>query len=67
MNQHIDRYDIGVILPSIDPPAIASVMNRLTRPDAKISQWKENLIFAAGELTWDREQSELLTAIDHAF
>lgn len=62
----IDRYDIGILLPAIDPSSIASAMNQLAADDARISKWKENLIFASGELTWDREQSELLAAIQDA-
>jgi hypothetical protein len=54
------RPGLGVTLPSLDPMAIAEVINALDRET--IDRYKRNALAAARELCWERESERLLTA-----
>ena len=62
----IDGYKIGVIIPSHEPQAIASVLNKVIQDAATNAIWKENLKKAAVELTWDSEREVLLSVFQNA-
>jgi glycosyltransferase involved in cell wall biosynthesis len=56
----VREYGLGVTLPSLDPAAIAAVINALDRET--IDGYKRNALKAARELCWERESERMLSA-----
>lgn len=56
----VRRYDLGVLIPSVDPAAIANAINGLTRET--IDAFKRNALKAASELCWEKESVRMLAA-----
>ena len=60
MARLVREYELGVTLPSLDPAAIAAVINALDRET--IDRYKRNALAAARELCWEQESKRLLDA-----
>lgn len=60
MARLVREYGLGVTLPSLEPAAIAAVINALDRET--IDRYKRNARAAASELCWERESERLLDA-----
>ena len=56
----ITHYDIGVFIDNHEPKTIAATIQKALNDEKKLSQWKNNLIFAAQELCWENEEEVLL-------
>ncbi len=55
----IQHYDIGVILPNVEPATIAQAVNELLNNTEKLQQMKHNALRASEELCWENEQISL--------
>jgi glycosyltransferase involved in cell wall biosynthesis len=56
----VRQYDLGVLIASIDPEAIAAAINSLGRE--RIDAFKRNALNAARELCWEKEAERMLYA-----
>jgi glycosyltransferase involved in cell wall biosynthesis len=56
----INQYEIGVITPDHSPEEIKKSLLALWDNDSRFSQYKENTIKAAAELTWEKEVEILI-------
>lgn len=55
----IDRYNVGICIHAVSPEQIAGAVMDIFRNPDQYQRWKENTVFAAEELTWEREKKEL--------
>ncbi|HVH77433.1 MAG TPA: glycosyltransferase [Stellaceae bacterium] len=62
MAELVRRYGLGVLIPDLDPAAIADTINALGRD--QIDAFKRNSLRAARELCWEEESERLLQAYD---
>jgi glycosyltransferase involved in cell wall biosynthesis len=60
----VRKYDLGVLIPRVDPLAIADAINSLDR--VKIDAFKRNALVAARELCWEQEAEAMLDAYQEA-
>jgi glycosyltransferase involved in cell wall biosynthesis len=60
MARLVNAYELGVLVPRVDPGAIAAAVNSLDRE--RIDRCKQNALAAARELCWEREAAELIGA-----
>ena len=60
MARLVRQHRLGVLVPSLDPAAIAAAINALDRE--RIDACKLNALAAAGELCWERESTRLIEA-----
>jgi len=51
----IEQYGIGYFVPSHQPRQIADKVNKIIKNSKQLNIWKRNLIFAANDLTWEKE------------
>lgn len=58
----LKRYDLGVLVPGLQPGAIAEAINGLTRE--RIEACKAHALAAAAELNWEVEQHVMLDLFD---
>ncbi len=54
------EYELGVLIPTVEPAAIAAAINGLDRE--RIDAYKRNALAAARELCWEREFKRLVSA-----
>ena len=55
------EYGVGEVLKSFDPFNIATQIEAMLTNEAKSAEWKENLINAAKELCWEKEENKLIS------
>lgn len=55
----ISKYNIGTTINTHDPKHIAEKIENALNSEKQINIWKENLKFAAEELSWDKEKDVL--------
>lgn len=55
----IEKYNIGDFIPSHKPEEIAEKVNQILADQALIQKWKNNITFAAENLTWQNEEKVL--------
>jgi glycosyltransferase involved in cell wall biosynthesis len=60
MARIVRQYDLGVLIASVDPAAIAAAIGRLDRD--RIDRYKRRALAAARELCWERESQRLVDA-----
>jgi glycosyltransferase involved in cell wall biosynthesis len=60
MARLVRQYRLGVLIPSLEPAAIAAAINGLDRE--RIDAWKRNALAAAEELCWERESARMVEA-----
>lgn len=63
----VETYDIGLIAPDHNPEKLALLMHQLLFDDALRAGWSENLLVAAKELCWEKEQHMLAGVIQNIF
>jgi len=59
MTAIVEQYNIGDITPSLDPKILAEKIQDGLFNAQKRTNWKENLIVASRELTWEKEEKVL--------
>ena len=64
MAQLVRQYELGVLIPTVDPGAIAATIGRLDRQC--IDHHKRRALAAARELCWERESQRLVGAYSAA-
>jgi glycosyltransferase involved in cell wall biosynthesis len=52
----ISKYNIGTTIDSHDPKHMAGKIEKVLNDEKQFSIWKENLKFAAEDLSWDKEK-----------
>lgn len=55
----IEQYQIGRTIENHRPKHIAKKINKMLSDEKQIAVWKENLKFAAEELSWEKEEKKL--------
>ncbi|MBV8132696.1 MAG: glycosyltransferase [Alphaproteobacteria bacterium] len=60
MARLVEEYQLGVLIPTLDPAAIASAINSFDRE--RIDACKRNALAAAEELCWERESARMVNA-----
>lgn len=60
MGRLVDEHQVGVLIPSLDPAAIAAAINGLNR--GQIDTYKRNALTAAEELCWEQESARMVHA-----
>ncbi len=55
----IEKYQIGDTIENHQPKHIAEKINKILSDEKQIAVWKENLKFAAKELSWEKEEGKL--------
>jgi glycosyltransferase involved in cell wall biosynthesis len=55
----IEKYQIGDTIENHQPKHIAEKINKMLSDEKQIAVWKENLKFAAEELSWEKEEEKL--------
>jgi len=60
MARLVEEHQLGVLIPTVDPVAIASAINSFDRE--RIDASKRNALAAAAEFCWERESSRLVNA-----
>ncbi len=58
----ITTYEIGNFIPSHNPVEISQKVKEIMNNEAQLNKWKRNLIFAADDLTWEKE-SEIIKQV----
>jgi glycosyltransferase involved in cell wall biosynthesis len=66
MAQIVRKYDIGKVLTTRVPLDLASCIASMLDNAVERDRWKENLLTAAGELCWEKEERKLLDLFHHA-
>lgn len=61
----VTKYDIGKVVHVLSALEVAKAMEGMMEDKTQLARWKENLNFAAGELTWDKECRRLIEVIQH--
>ena len=61
MARLMGEYQLGVLIPSLDPAAVAAAINGLDRE--RIDTYKRNALAAAEELCWEQESARMVNAI----
>jgi glycosyltransferase involved in cell wall biosynthesis len=56
-------YEIGDIVPELTASSLAAAMKEMMDDKSRLARWKQNLTFAAGELTWEKESRRLLDVL----
>lgn len=57
----ITDYNIGTFIEDHNPKTIADTVQNALKDENRLSEWKNNLIFAAQDLCWENEEEVLLT------
>lgn len=60
------EYDIGLITDSVEPKALAAKMKAMMSDKDQLDRWKKNLLLAAEELCWEKEEQNFLKVFDDA-
>ena len=60
MARLVEEHQLGALIPTLDPAAIASAINSFDRE--RIDACKRNALAAAEELCWERESARMVTA-----
>ena len=55
----IEKYQIGDTIENHQPKHIAGKINKMLSSKKQLAVWKENLKFAAKELSWEKEEEKL--------
>jgi glycosyltransferase involved in cell wall biosynthesis len=56
----IHKYEVGTTIKNHDPKHISEKIKEVLNNENQLSLWKENLKFAAEDLSWDREKEILI-------
>jgi glycosyltransferase involved in cell wall biosynthesis len=56
----VTGYDIGVITDSLESKILAGKMLEMTNDKVRLDTWKKNLLIAAAELCWEKEEEKFL-------
>ena len=56
----ITHYNIGTFIENHEPKTIAETIKNALNDEKSLSEWKNNLIFAAQDLCWENEEGVLL-------
>lgn len=59
MKAIVDQYQIGELLESHDPQALAGQLDRMLADEEKLTTYKNNLLAAADALCWENEERQL--------
>ncbi len=59
MVEIVNKYNVGVIIDSFDPDAIANAIERLLKDSVRMQLFRENALDAAKELNWENEFNKL--------
>ncbi|RLD60647.1 MAG: glycosyltransferase [Bacteroidetes bacterium] len=59
ISKTISKYNIGTTIDNHDPKHIAEKIENTLKNEKQLSIWKENLKFAAEDLSWDKEKDVL--------
>ncbi|MCX6306040.1 MAG: glycosyltransferase [Bacteroidetes bacterium] len=60
MKSIVDQYNIGEFIDNHHPEALATRMDSMLNNPGKMAMYRENLLRAAGELCWEREEVKLV-------
>jgi glycosyltransferase involved in cell wall biosynthesis len=63
MKAIVDHYRIGDFIQSHDPIELAAQLDSMLNDHEKMARYKENLLQAAEELCWEREEGKLMQVI----
>ena len=55
----IKQYNIGDFIPSHNPKSIAAKVNEIVENKTLMNDWRKNLIFAARDLSWEKEEQTI--------
>jgi len=56
----IEQYDVGVVVPDLEPATVANAINSILNNKEKLNQLKANCMAATQELNWENEEKLLL-------
>jgi glycosyltransferase involved in cell wall biosynthesis len=62
----VRKYTIGKVIRTSDPSELASCISSMLNNAADRERWKRNLLIAAEELCWEKEEGKLLGLIQQA-
>lgn len=62
----VEKYKIGFVANSHDPQYLAQEINHIFENPSQLNEWKENLLKAQQELSWDKEERNLLKVIEQS-
>lgn len=60
MRKIVETYDVGLVTESLEPEKLARIIEEMLNNDEKRMIWKKNLLIAAKELCWEKEEGKLL-------
>jgi glycosyltransferase involved in cell wall biosynthesis len=63
MKAIVDEYHIGEYIENHDPAQLAATMDAMLNDPGKLALYRKNLLGAAGELCWEKEEAGLLGAV----
>jgi len=63
MKAIVDLYGIGEFIDSHDPVTLAAKIDSMLNNPEKLAGYKHNLLRAANELCWEREEMRLLEVV----
>jgi glycosyltransferase involved in cell wall biosynthesis len=55
----VRQYDLGIIVPSVEPPALARAIEAVLEPSAN-ARYRANALRAREALTWEGEEARLV-------
>jgi hypothetical protein len=55
----VERFQVGEFIESHDPVKLAAQLDRLLADEEKLAFYRNNLLEAAEELCWEREEAAL--------
>jgi glycosyltransferase involved in cell wall biosynthesis len=62
----VKQYDIGKTISTTDPSELASCFSGMLNNPNDRKRWKNNLVIAAEELCWEKEEAKLLQVFERA-
>ena len=60
VDQIIRKYNLGVVIPRVEPKIIAEAIKNMLSDEARLIQWKKNAQMVAKELNWETEEKKLI-------
>jgi len=60
----VKQYQIGFIAENHDPEYLAAQLNAIFDQPEKLTSWKNNLLLAQKELSWEKEEEKLIRMIN---
>jgi glycosyltransferase involved in cell wall biosynthesis len=62
----VTTYDIGLLTDSLEPKALAAKMQEMIADKEQLDKWKKNLLLAAADLCWEKEEEKFLEVFTDA-